>query len=345
MIGILDQIDVHPDNINALLSLIETQYLPGAINRGMSLRSTWISPPVALTNATNSLWVMWEVPDVGAWWNMRFQSGADPSVASYWKAVDELCVSRQRHYLGDGQPTNIAQPYDSSVTRISRSNGVRQTSQYFLRKGVSPDNVDAWTTAIRNLPQHIPGLKKIFLGRNLEGSFHAGDLTADAHFTDSDALHSAQSHSYWKEVVEPLHEQVVEQTQSLELRLISGGLREPDIGPSIKRTAYFRVLPGAERASIAAWEKDLLDMPCYMRGMTNWSLSKAAHDDHLYAWEQEYVNLGDLQGEYMVHPHHWAHVDTWFDPEFSRRIVDTDICHAFCESKDSILGWTLKSGE
>lgn len=341
MIGILDQFDIPPTNLSPLLSLIESGYLPGATRRGMTQRFKWISPPVALPDATNTLWVMWEVPDVGAWWNMRFQSGADPSVAAYWEAVDGLCSNRRRHYLVDGQPASLAQPHDLGAMRTTRGTGVRQTAQYFLRADASQHDVAAWQTAMQDLPQHIPGLQKVSLGRNLEGSFHAGDFTFDAHFIDTDALRAGQSHAYWTGVIAQLHDKVIERATAMELRLISGGLRKPHIGPSIKRTAFFRILPGANRESIAAWEKDLLDMPCYMEGMTNWSLSKSAHDDHLYAWEQEYLHLGDLLGEYMIHPHHWAHVDTWFDPEFSRRIVDTDICHAFCESSDNILSWVL----
>jgi hypothetical protein len=283
---------------------------------------------------------MWEVPDVQAWWNMRFQSAADRSVATYWEAIDRLCTNRQRHYLVDGQPIDLAEPLDLGAARITQSAGIRQTAQYFLRIDAAPDRVEAWQEALRDLPRHIPGLEKSFLGRNREGSFNAGDFTFDAHFVDAKALRASRSHAYWTDAIAPLHDEVVERATTLELRLISGGLRRPDIGPAIKRTAFFRILPGANPQSIAAWQKDLLDMPLYMKGMINWSLSQSAHDDHLYAWEQEYSDLGDLLGEYMTHPHHWAHVDTWFDPEFARRIVDTDICHAFCDSSDDILSWT-----
>jgi hypothetical protein len=320
MIGILDQIEIQSANVPALLKLIEEQYLPGALGRGMTRRNSWISPPAALTNAPNTMWVMWEVPDVAAWWNMRFQSGADPSVGRYWAEVDRLCTERQRHYLIDGESAaGFAEPRELGTARLTNAVGVRETTQYSLLKDTSPETVAAWQEALRVLPQKIPGLLKVSVNRNLEGSFHAGDFT------------------YWAEVVLPLERQVVERELAIELQLISGGLRMPDIGRAIKRTAYFRLLPDATGEAIRAWENDLLDMPLHMPGMTNWSLSRSANDDHLYVWEQEYLRLDDLLGEYMMHPHHWSHVDTWFDPEFSRRIVDTDICHAFCESSDNIL--------
>src|SRR5689334_10151172 len=156
MTGILDQFDIPPANLGPLLSLIESDYLPGATRRGMTQRSTWISPPVARSDATNTLWVMWEVADVGAWWNMRFQSGADPSVAAYWRSADDLCSSRQRHYLIDGQSSNLAQPHDLGAARTTCGTGVRQTAQYFLRKDASPHDVTAWQTAMQDISQHIP---------------------------------------------------------------------------------------------------------------------------------------------------------------------------------------------
>ena len=343
MIGILDQFEISPANLGPLLSLIEAQYLPGATRRGMTRRSTWISPPIALSDAPNTLWVMWEVPDVGALWNMRFQSGADPSVTIFWEAADALCLKRERHYLIDGKAAHLAQALDLGTARTIHGTGIRQTAQYFLRKDAAPEDIEAWQKSMEDLPRHIPGIQRSFVGRNLEGSFNAGDFTFDAHFIDAGTLHAAQSHTYWNDVIAPLQDTVMARITALKLRLISGGLRKPDIGPSIKRTAFFRILPGANPDSLAAWEKDLLDMPRYMKGMTNWSLSKSADDDRLYVWEQEYPHLDDLLGEYMLHPHHWAHVDTWFDPEFSRRIVDTDIFHAFCESSDNILSWVLNT--
>lgn len=343
MIGILDQFEVQPGGLPALQDLIDERYLPAAQARGMTQKFLSVSPPVALIGTPNTVWVLWEVPDVGAWWNMRFQSGADPSVAEFWSAVDSLCDKRDRHYLVDGRPTtSLAQPLDLGTTRLTSPQGIRETAQYFLRKDVDPAAVAAWEETLRSLPQQIPGLSKIFISRNLEGSFHAGDFTFDAHFIHESALHDARLHEYWSQVVMPLHKKVVEREERIELRLIGGGLRRPEIGRSIKRTAYFRILPGAGADAISAWEKDLLDMPCYMQGMTNWSLSRSAANNDLYVWEQEYLQLDDLLGEYMVHPHHWAHVDTWFDPEFARRIVDTDICHAFCESPNSILAWGMK---
>lgn len=54
MIGILDQFEIKPSNLADLYVLIDDRYLVGAVARGMTLKSTWVSPPVALRDAPRS---------------------------------------------------------------------------------------------------------------------------------------------------------------------------------------------------------------------------------------------------------------------------------------------------
>lgn len=343
MIGILDQIEVDAAQIKALDTLFTERYLPRAQQRGMTLARRWISPPLATANTPNTLWLLWELPDIAAVWAMRFRSGADPDTQPFWAAVDALCVRRERHYLVDGATLDaLPQPLPLGTARVEQARGMRETTQFFLKPAAAPAAIAEWENALRVLPQHVTTVQHIALARNLEGSFLAGDFTFDAHFAAAADAAALRSHDYWREVVQPLQAAVVEREASIPLRLISGGLRQPGIRNAIKRTAYFRLLPGAPAASIARWERDILDMPVYMKGMINWSLSRSGSDDWSYVWEQEYAVLDDLLGEYMMHPHHWAHVDPWFDPEFSRQIIDLQLVHAFCSVPDSVLAWTLE---
>jgi len=39
----------------------------------------------------------------------------------------------------------------------------------------------------------------------------------------------------------------------------------------------------------------------------------------------------------MVHPHHWAYIDRWFDPESGVQIIDTALCHAFAPLAQSFI--------
>lgn len=97
MIQLLDEIVVAADSLPIVRALLHERYLPGAQARKMQLAGEWVSPPVAVTDEPNTLWLAWQLPDVGAWWDMRQQASFDPSVETLWKDVDALCLRRTRH--------------------------------------------------------------------------------------------------------------------------------------------------------------------------------------------------------------------------------------------------------
>ena len=101
MIQILDEILLDPEQIPALLALLDQRYLPQAARRGLSLLQRWVSPPVAVPGELNRLWLLWQVPDVWGYYAMR--SGAGAEVVAFWGAVDDLCRHRRRHVLGDAE--------------------------------------------------------------------------------------------------------------------------------------------------------------------------------------------------------------------------------------------------
>lgn len=97
MMQLLDEIDVAPDHLPALRELLRARYLPAAQARGMRLAGEWLSPPVTVPDQPHTVWLAWQLPDIGAWWQMRQQAAADPAVAALWREVDALCVRRARH--------------------------------------------------------------------------------------------------------------------------------------------------------------------------------------------------------------------------------------------------------
>ncbi|MEZ5569322.1 MAG: hypothetical protein R3E54_13430 [Halioglobus sp.] len=79
-----------------------------------------------------------------------------------------------------------------------------------------------------------------------------------------------------------------------------------------------------------------LDMPLHIPEICNWRLSgRARHHGAALRmrlgamWEQEFAHLEDLTGPYMINPHHWGHVDRWFDPESGVQAIDARLSHAF----------------
>jgi len=101
MIRLLDEIEVEAAQLPALRRLLADHYRPGAATRGMRLEAEWVSPPLALQDASNTLWLLWQLADLGAWWSMRAQAAVDPAVAALWQQVDGLCRTRRRHTLGE----------------------------------------------------------------------------------------------------------------------------------------------------------------------------------------------------------------------------------------------------
>ncbi|MFD6222481.1 Dabb family protein [Nocardia asteroides] len=115
-----------------------------------------------------------------------------------------------------------------------------------------------------------------------------------------------------------------------------GGAAEPRTPGTVYRVLLLRVAPGTPRATIDRFEADLLRMPRYIGTMRSWQLSRVIRGigsaPWTHVWEQEFTDLDGLDGPYLMHPVHWAHVDRWFDPECPESIVHDRICHSFCEN-------------
>jgi len=198
-----------------------------------------------------------------------------------------------------------------------------ETAQLHLAPGADPEALEA---ELRRRARGLPGLRRLSLGRNLEGSWGAGDYTLDLCLAD-DGLQTASL----------LQLPGVAQVDRVAYRRLGGGQRAPGLQGGIWRTLMFRVRPQVDLGRVAALERDLLRMPAYMAGIRNWQLSRVCSDSAwTHVWQQEFAAVEDLLGEYLSHPFHWGWVDRWFDPEFPEWTVER-IAHAFCPLAASIL--------
>ncbi len=177
----------------------------------------------------------------------------------------------------------------------------------------------------------LPGVRHVALGRNMAGSFGAGDYTLDLAFADGPHIGLAAALRGLAEV------------DSAVYRPIGGGQRDPLLRAGVWRTLMFRVRPQASEQQIRALERDLLRMPDYMPGILNWRLARVVSADAwTHVWQQEFASVNDLLGEYLMHPFHWGWVDRWFDPECPDWTVAA-ISHAFCPLTTSLIaGHTSK---
>ncbi|WP_433678635.1 Dabb family protein [Nocardia sp. CA-119907] len=108
----------------------------------------------------------------------------------------------------------------------------------------------------------------------------------------------------------------------------------PFAGRRIKRTLLLRVRPGTPDGVRARFEADLTAMPAHITAIRSWALSRVdtarqPATPWTHVWEQEFTDPDGLNGEYLLHPYHWTHVDRWFDAEIPSAIVEPAIAHLF----------------
>jgi hypothetical protein len=344
MIVVQDKIEVPGSQLARLQQLFRERYISDAAQRGLHFTEFLVSPPLLLTEAPCTLWARWQVADPGAWWAMRAQSGT-AAVAAFWADVDALCLSRERSYLGGESPQALPQPVDASSFAIS-THGYRETAQLALRDDITPAQRAELEGILREAGGKIPGLAMSSLGANFAPEYAAGHYTWDLSYPDRNTAEAAQRAATWRERILPALDRFCVARHALRLDTVAAGLRRPGIANAIKRTAYFRLLPGTTTQQAREFEQVLLAMPAQIPEIQNWRLSRAgtlpwdtAHGNPwTYVWEQEFASLDDLLGPYMIHPHHWAHVDRWFDPESGVQAVDVRLSHAFCAIEASVLG-------
>ena len=346
MVLIQDQIRVAADKLTSLQALFDKHYYPAARERGMTLLEWRVSPPLLLADGQATIWQRWQVADIGAWWAMRAQAGT-PEVAAFWREVDALCDFRERIYLSTGDGA-VAGGGEISSFRVP-TRGYRETAQLGLKAGTDDDGEAALLESL-NQAQSLAGLEAFSLCKNLAPEYAAGHYTLDLLFADAGAARAARESAVWKNHVAPALARYCDICHALTLDTIGAGLRAPNLAGAIKRTAFFRVLPGISPAVKKRFEQDLLEMPAHIPEILNWRLSHAVPVDWntndkawTYVWEQEFESLDDLLGPYMIHPHHWAHIDRWFDPESGVQAIDTNLSHAFSPLHTSLIAREAKS--
>ncbi|WP_334000788.1 Dabb family protein [Burkholderia cepacia] len=179
----------------------------------------------------------------------------------------------------------------------------------------------------------LAGAKRVTLARNQDGSWGAGDYTLDVLRDDS----AADGRADFAALAQLPG---IVRIDGAVCRAIGGGLREPALRDGVWRTLMLRVRPQAGAEQVAALERELLRMPAYMPGIRNWRLSRIATPGAwTHVWQQEFAHVGDLLGEYLMHPYHWGWVDRRFDAESPDWTVDA-ISHAFCPLASSLLAET-----
>jgi hypothetical protein len=336
MIVVQDRIDVLPANLARVLSLFSERYTPGASRRGLVFRDAQVSPPLALADQPNTLWLHWTLEHAGSFWGARAVGGADPAVLAFWAEIDTLVRRRERRYL---VAADSPLPAPSDIAKqAARPRLWRETAQLYLRDGLGEADRARFAALLQDAAQQLPRLRLARLAPNFVADYGAGHFTWDLVYPDRASADSARQGAAWREEILPVLDRFCRARAALGLETIGAGMRDFELSSGVKRTALFRVLPGVSAEARVRFEQDTLEMPAHIEAIRNWRLSRAvplewnASDvpPWSYVWEQEFATLEGLTIDYMVHPHHWAHVDRAFDPESGAQIIDAALCHAFC---------------
>lgn len=340
MVLFQDRIDVDAAKLERLLQLVREQYQPGAERRGMTLLESRISPPIKLERSHSTLWLRWQVESIPAWWAMRAQAGT-AGVAEFWSQIDSFCAFRERIYLTGSTQLPQAEAVDSYQVN---TRGHRETAQLCLRDKLTDSDRGQFLTVLAQA-EGLPGIEALSLGENLAPEYAAGHYTWDLLFGDEKAAFAARESELWTGTLASALDRYCETCHALTLETLGAGLRRSTLKGAIKRTAYFRLLPDIGNDVAKRFEQDLLEMPAQIPEILNWRLSRAielpwnraGQAAWTYVWEQEFETVDDLLGPYMVNPHHWAHIDRWFDPESGVQAIDVNLSHAFSPLNESLM--------
>lgn len=102
---ILDEIVVKPGLAAEYRDIYRRDYIPGAKRRGMRLDGAWQNPPGGdLAELATTLFYLWSVESLEAWWAMRrsrLPDGTDERFEkhAFWQRSDLMTISRSRRFL------------------------------------------------------------------------------------------------------------------------------------------------------------------------------------------------------------------------------------------------------
>jgi hypothetical protein len=108
VIYVLDELSIRPGQLDEVRRRIHEGYAPAAADRGMTLAHCWMDPAVELLDRSTDLLVVWEVPDLAAYWASAISGRRDPAVVAFWEDLQPLLTRRRRRIMVD-QPVMAEQ--------------------------------------------------------------------------------------------------------------------------------------------------------------------------------------------------------------------------------------------
>lgn len=186
----------------------------------------------------------------------------------------------------------------------------------------------------------LPGALSALFAPTLPGVYNGGDYLLRLSFADEATAVAALASDGWASARALLADPAT--VAHVDHAIWRGGRAGgADNGAGLYRVALFcaNIRPDGDR--LAAFADQTAAMPRHVRTIRRWQLGEATAAGGTrpwtHVWEQEYPDLDGLNGAYMLHPVHWAHVERWFDPEYPEHLVDPQLVHSFCAIDQAVI--------
>lgn len=97
-IFVIDRVVTRPGCARRFVDTYLAEYAPGARERGMTLRTILVSPPIWFDDDNNVITATWTLPSAQAWWEMTWKGRSDPALGEWWSRIGELVAERSRSF-------------------------------------------------------------------------------------------------------------------------------------------------------------------------------------------------------------------------------------------------------
>jgi hypothetical protein len=197
--------------------------------------------------------------------------------------------------------------------------------------------------AVLNGAAKASGVVRSMLNPTLPNVYNGGDYIWHLQFNDEAAYRAWQADPAGGKAVDAIiaDPSQVKLAESAAYEGGRSGSKPGGLNKGAYRTLFLSVNKAPNEAAIETFDAETYMMGVYIHTIKNWQVSrvKEASGSRLWThvWEQEYEDISGLHGAYMLHPHHWGHIDRWYDPECTDYMIDTFLCHTFCNFDGSMI--------
>jgi len=187
------------------------------------------------------------------------------------------------------------------------------------------------------------GVVRSMLNPTYPNVYNGGDYIWHLQFADEAAYRAWQADAAGGKAVDALvaDPSQVKLAESAAYEGGRSGSKPGGLNKGAYRTLFLSVNKAPNQAAIEKFDRETYMMGVYIPTIKNWQVSRVKEASGsrpwTHIWEQEYEDISGLHGAYMLHPHHWGHIDRWYDPECTDYMIDTFLCHTFCNFDGSVI--------